>query len=77
MGQDTEQMLVAGDGECSGYSVSFDVGWNEEQAAVDDFFSELFFHGFFGKVDAQPRAVFYGATNFVIVDLKYDVAIGR
>ena len=77
VGQDAEQVLVAGDGDCAGYSVLFDVGGNEEQAAVDDFFAELFLHGFFGKVDAQARMIFYGAANFVIVDLEDDVAVGR
>ena len=58
MRQDAEQVLVAGDGDCSGYSVSFDVGRNEEQTAVDDFFAKLFLYGFFGKVDSQPGMIF-------------------
>ena len=77
MGQDAEQVLVAGDGDCAGYSVSFDVGRNEKQAAVDGFLAELFLNGFFGEVDSQARMICYGATNFVIVDLKNDVAVGR
>ncbi len=77
MGQDAEEVLVAGYGDCAGYSVSFDVGGYKEQAAVDDFFTELFLYGFFGKVDSKAREVFYGAANFVIVDLEDDVAVGR
>ena len=77
MRQDADQVLVASDGDCAGYSVLFDAGWNEEQAAVDDFFAELFLYGFLGKVDAQSRMIFYGAANFVIVDLEDDVAVGR
>ena len=77
VGQDAEQVLVAGDGDGAGYSVLFDVGRDEKQTAVDDFFAELFLYGFFGKVNSQPRMIFYGATNFVVVDLKYDVAVGR
>ena len=77
VGQDAEQVLVAGDGDCAGYSVLFDAGGNEEQTAVDDFFAELFLYGFLGEVDAQSRVVFYGAANFVIVDLEDDVAVGR